>query len=228
MKTNIRSNRLACYTVLGQVHAARNECEHQITIDLTMVTGKGTFLEACHYEVNPKTGLGSHTFEIFGTVKRPTERVDDKIRFSAKTMQNLEAEIRVNPERIEGVVAKEMWNAFKVYPHQLDIDHVNGTITVLKNEDAVLIKPDGTVEDSNPTNDKYHFELKTLYKLINCDLIEVVNLNEELILIIDEEGKCKSDPVVNKEATALCKHHIKGWNDTIVGSAVLCPSSMLK
>ena len=55
-----------------------------------------------------------------------------------------------------------------------------------------LYKTDGTQEEVNPSNGK-NFTLDELYKLLDCDTIEVIYLQEEtkpkdLIMIGDEES----------------------------------------
>jgi hypothetical protein len=58
------------------------------------------------------------------------------------------------------------------------------------------------IENIEPLN-KTDFTLQELYKLINTDIIQVLELYDGTIMIIDEEGKLKNDAKVNKLATQL-------------------------
>lgn len=58
------------------------------------------------------------------------------------------------------------------------------------------------IENIMPANNR-HFSLSELYKIINCELVQVVELYDETIMIIDEEGKLKEKAVINKLATDL-------------------------
>ena len=83
----------------------------------------------------------------------------------------------------------------------------------------------------DPANPKKGFSLKELYALLGCDTIEVVYVGEtDLILIIDENGKCTGDNAINRYATELWwKYEPHARNqDYIVGKAVLCHTSLLK
>ncbi len=87
---------------------------------------------------------------------------------------------------------------------------------------AILIHEDSKTESIKPENGK-DFSLQELYKLLNCELVEIVYIrNSNKILIIDEEGKLKPNPILNLKATQMCPPH------TIVGKAVLCNKSMFK
>ena len=91
---------------------------------------------------------------------------------------------------------------------------------------AILVRPDRSIESIEPENGK-DFQLKELYKLIECDLIEIIYHDKlingkEYIIIIDEEGKLKESPI-NYIVTSF-------WNvsrDFIVGNAIICPKEML-
>lgn len=68
------------------------------------------------------------------------------------------------------------------------------------------------------------FTLAELYKLLDCQTVEVVPLSRELILIIDEEGKFARPAYLNLLATAVWHQHqpqARGI-DSIVGRAILC------
>lgn len=93
---------------------------------------------------------------------------------------------------------------------------------------ATLYTTDGGERPAAPENGK-DFQLEELYKLLKCDLVEVVYLNRTQIMIIDEEGKCRAEPKVNKKATMLAwKHMAIHPNDVIMGDAIVCDTTMFK
>ncbi len=93
---------------------------------------------------------------------------------------------------------------------------------------ATLFTTDFRAIEVKPEDGK-HFHLKELYNMLQCDLVEVVYLDHESIMIVDEEGKFRHEPVVNVTATllALEKNAIHP-NDVIVGHALVCDSSMFE
>ena len=93
---------------------------------------------------------------------------------------------------------------------------------------ATLYTTDGGERPVTPENGK-DFKLKELYKLLKCDLVEVVYLNSNLIMIIDEEGKLRSEHKVNQKATMRAwKHMAIHPKDVIVGDAIVCDTTMFK
>ncbi|WP_019946736.1 DUF3846 domain-containing protein [Hymenobacter aerophilus] len=81
----------------------------------------------------------------------------------------------------------------------------------------------------SPANGR-SFRLAELYQLLDCQTIEVVRLSDELILIIDEEGKFRQPAYLNLLATYLWYHHqpqARG-QDSIVGRALLCHDKQFK
>lgn len=68
------------------------------------------------------------------------------------------------------------------------------------------------------------FKLAELYRLLDCQTVDVVRLTDELILIIDDEGKFKTPAYLNLLATYLWHHHQPAARgvDCIVGRAILC------
>ena len=96
--------------------------------------------------------------------------------------------------------------------------------------DALLIKADGTSRKVSPKNGT-DFKLRELYKLLNCERIEVIYPYEYektgMILICDEESKLNNRPA-NKVATiTMCKGSGKIY-DFIAGDVIYCPTEMLK
>ena len=78
----------------------------------------------------------------------------------------------------------------------------------------VKISTDGTVElfitKKTP-------ELQQLYDLIGCDLVETVRIDNDVLMIVDEGGGLKEDPVPNFKASIL----YSGTPYSIAGNAVL-------
>ena len=88
---------------------------------------------------------------------------------------------------------------------------------VLPREDLIEIEPEN----------KNNFQLKELYKLLMCDTIEVIYLNQNEIMIIDENGKLLGKPL-NDTATHIYRKNIKNTRDFIVGHALVCNTNQLK
>lgn len=90
---------------------------------------------------------------------------------------------------------------------------------------ALLIKVTGKSSSVTPKNGT-NFTLEELYKLIGCDMIEVVYplYDSNIIIVIDEEGKLKGKDI-NYAATIM-------WGgagyDALVGDVIVCHISMLK
>ena len=74
------------------------------------------------------------------------------------------------------------------------IDPVNRTVT------EINLK-------KNPNN-----TLQELYEIIGCDLVELVQIDRDMVLICDEEGKCKD---VQGAFTFI------GWGTVIAGTAII-------
>jgi hypothetical protein len=85
---------------------------------------------------------------------------------------------------------------------------------------AILVKANGSQSEVEPRDPEKGFTLEELYKMLECDCIQVVETDfPSLVMIIDEEGKLKTNRV-NWKATAIFpgRHH----NDMIVGHALIC------
>jgi hypothetical protein len=83
----------------------------------------------------------------------------------------------------------------------------------------------------NPNHDVYdykgEFTLDSLYEALDCDMIEVVNLKDDLILICDEEALYKVNPVVNMIATKMYREAYGTDEVGIIGRCIICQSSKL-
>ena len=93
---------------------------------------------------------------------------------------------------------------------------------------AKLLKASGEVVEIKPKNGT-DFKLDELYKHLNCSLAEVISLNQDDIMIVDDEGKLKSNNVVNVNATKLAQENqaIIFW-DYIAGNAIVCNRKMIR
>jgi len=89
---------------------------------------------------------------------------------------------------------------------------------------AFLIDLEGNKKPVEPANGS-DFSLEELYRHLDCTIVEVVNTIDGRIMIIDEEGKLKTNSKVNVKATLL---YSKGFIENIVGKAIVCHPSMFK
>ncbi len=114
--------------------------------------------------------------------------------------------------------------------------------------EALFIETSGKVSRLAPANGK-DFKLKELYALLECDLVEVVQMPGNCIMIVDENGFA-NEKKFNAKATILYqqtrdleKHKAQldmykqlgfavvslgNQEGNIVGNAILCHSKMLK
>ncbi len=87
---------------------------------------------------------------------------------------------------------------------------------------ADLIDGNGRAKLVQPSNRNHGFTLDELYKLLDCETVEVVNLHDGRLMVIDEEGKFKENHFVNPKATRML--HLAGGmpDDYIAGLALIC------
>jgi hypothetical protein len=74
---------------------------------------------------------------------------------------------------------------------------------------------------------KGEFTLDSLYEALDCEMIEVVNLKDDMILICDEEALYKVYPVVNMIATNMYREAYGTDEVGIIGKCIICQSSKL-
>ena len=74
---------------------------------------------------------------------------------------------------------------------------------------------------------KGEFTLDSLYETLNCEMIEVVNLKNDLILICDEEALFRAYPVLNLIATKMYREASGSDEVGIIGRCIICHSSKL-
>ncbi|MDE5975558.1 MAG: DUF3846 domain-containing protein [Muribaculaceae bacterium] len=89
---------------------------------------------------------------------------------------------------------------------------------------AYCISTSGEIKEISPENGK-GFELEEAQAYVE-GYIEVINLSEEQIMIINEEGKY--DKEYNAIATGIADlHHALLPGDYVCGNVIICPSQML-
>ena len=93
---------------------------------------------------------------------------------------------------------------------------------------ARLLKASGDVMEIEPKNGT-DFKLDELHKHLQCSLVEVININQDDIMVVDEEGKLASNNVINVNATMLAQENqaITSW-DYIAGDAIVCNRKMIR
>lgn len=93
---------------------------------------------------------------------------------------------------------------------------------------ARLLKASGEVMEIEPKNGT-NFTLDELYKHLSRSLFKVINLNQDDIMVVDEEGKWESNNVINVNATVLAQENqaITSW-DYIAGNAIVCNRKMIR
>ena len=81
---------------------------------------------------------------------------------------------------------------------------------------AVKIDPvSRTVTDINLTKNPNR-TLEELYEIIGCDLVELIQIDADMVMVVDEEGKCKD---VQGAFTFI------GWGTVIAGTAIILGGS---
>lgn len=80
---------------------------------------------------------------------------------------------------------------------------------------GLIIRTDGSVESKEVSG------LQNIYKAIGCNCIEGIGVQEG-IMYIDEEGKFKQNPVVNRKASLLAwsQNNLR-TDDYIVGNVII-------
>ena len=113
------------------------------------------------------------------------------------------------------------------YGHEIDTREVerNNQREIMK---ARLLKFSGDVMEIEPKNGT-DFKLDELHKHLNCSLVEVININQDDIMVVDDEGKLKANNVINVNATMLAQENqaITSW-DYIAGDAIVCNRKMVR
>ncbi|WP_035558349.1 hypothetical protein [Hymenobacter sp. IS2118] len=105
--------------------------------------------------------------------------------------------------------------------------------TAVTYQPQLLDPHNATPQPVSPRNGK-SFKLAELYELLDCQLVDVVRVTNDLILIIDDEGKFRNPAYLNLLATYVWHQHqgtlraaARGV-DAIVGRAILCHDKQFK
>lgn len=113
------------------------------------------------------------------------------------------------------------------YGHEIDTREVerNNQREIMK---AKLLKASGEIMEIEPKNGT-DFKLDELHEYLQCSSVEVINLNQDDIMVVDEEGKWASNNVINVNATVLAQENraIVFW-DYVVGNAIVCNRKMIR
>ena len=95
----------------------------------------------------------------------------------------------------------------------------------VKSGKGFIIKTNGDVAPFNPTvedNGNMVYDLKAVRSACNFDYVEIVRLQDDMILLCDEEGLCKANPVVNTIATKLFQNAIGSERVGSICDCVIC------
>jgi hypothetical protein len=115
---------------------------------------------------------------------------------------------------------------------------------------AFLIKTDGTITEVVPKK-KNDISFGECYPLIDCQTIEIVRVSNDVIMLIDEEGRFNSEinPIATRmyKETHMCSEDsiviLKAqWGDNVIvvepndgtdvdgiyGNVILCPDNWVK
>ncbi len=87
---------------------------------------------------------------------------------------------------------------------------------------SFVIKPNGDIDEF-----KGEFTLEALYETLNCEMIQVVNIKDNMILICDEEALFRMYPIVNMIATNMYREASGSDEVGIIGRCIICQSSKL-
>ena len=88
-------------------------------------------------------------------------------------------------------------------------------------------KPFVITADNDVYEYKGEFTLDALYEALDCQTIEVVNLNDDLIIICDEEAMFQPYPILNLIASKMYQDAYNSKEIGIIGKCIICQSSKL-
>lgn len=124
----------------------------------------------------------------------------------------------LTPDHLKAEVRDLEEKGYEVEIVELQSDSSRGTI----------IYPDGKIFYVKPQDGK-KFSLAELYKLLDCQLVQVLYLDgkSKKILILDEEGKFRMDAKFNARASRIAyRFHKIREEDRIVGTVMLCDENL--
>lgn len=86
-----------------------------------------------------------------------------------------------------------------------------------------VIESTGTLWSCPPENG-IEYSLEELRRIVGGHIEILRQPDLEFVFVIDEYGKCQSEPVVNHAATMLAhQFHIIDPQDVLVGNVLVCP-----
>ena len=91
---------------------------------------------------------------------------------------------------------------------------------------GLLICVDGDITAYDSTRADKTYDFKAMKDKIGCQFGELVYLSNEVIMVLDEEGKL-TDKEINLFATALYQEKFR-VNDAIMGDVVICHTTGIK
>lgn len=84
-------------------------------------------------------------------------------------------------------------------------------------------------KEVTPENPKKGFQLKELYSMLNCDLVEIGHITETDIFVCDEEFRLKEG--WEKRRNTMANMHtilLSGLNWDLAGNILICKDSEVK
>lgn len=91
---------------------------------------------------------------------------------------------------------------------------------------ATIFQVDGTRREVTPADGVY-FSLEEMQKIVG-GYIQILPLNEEMMLVVNEDGKIMDPPLpVNPSATLFTRNLIAN-DDLIVGDVLICSANYLQ
>ena len=95
---------------------------------------------------------------------------------------------------------------------------------------AVVIKPTGEEVEVEPEDKRRGFTLRELYRLTECDTVDIVGLADGRRMVVDDDGLGKRLPL-NPKATRLYQEGRKFfplYAPPIVGTVLICSKREIK
>lgn len=88
-----------------------------------------------------------------------------------------------------------------------------------------ILETDGSKREVQPSNGSA-FTMEEVYKLIGAETIEARYCSEDMMILMDEDGKRKGQPI-NYQATLLLES-ILSKHDFVVGPVLYCSKELFK
>jgi hypothetical protein len=98
---------------------------------------------------------------------------------------------------------------------------------VVENQKGFNITVDGEITE-RPFDDGEFYNISNIKKDFGWDYFEIVHLPLDIIIIADEEGLLKNNPIINEIASRIYQSAVKDYQVGIVGNCVICHTSRVK